>query len=851
MWRADDFSLLKEVPLKKVSLFLIATFILASGACHGRPLASAIDSLAPASPPLRSELMTSRFVSDVDDAAALFVNPAGLAMRRNTSSILQGTYWYDRLSELTLGAAGPNIGFGFTYADNGIFTSRDYVLGIGADLSSGFSLGASFNWHHTNLSYESSPFALDLGFMMRPSRYVSIGGVWKNANRPSFSAGSAVDPFSGGNLSGAISRLEDTFVGGASIRPLTDRITLSGQAEVWDGRKPGWLVGAKFSIIPGVELFGSYMKDTAWFGANPYEEVTAGLAFNLGSTKVRTQSRSRIDGNSDYARYSFGYEKTPAFVRNSLAHKKRYAEVTLEGNYLDEGGGFSIMGGGSRNLHAVLRELESIRADNDVKGLLLKVGPMNGGFIGPVSGNIYEIREAVLKVKEAGKPVVAYLREGGSSAELYLASAADKIVTPRTGTVGVLGVSLEIHRMKRLFEKLGVDFDHYTAGDYKSSFHTLYTDTTTAVQAEEIRSLVEESYRLLIEGIAAGRGIPVEKMRELADGRLFHTKELVEERLVDAIGWEKDAKAELGRLAGAPKPDKLATTTIGRRTYWTERWTPAPVVAIVGAYGSIESGESGRSITSGSRTMGAETVVKQLKAASRYPGVKAIVLRVDSGGGSALASDEILEEIRRIQKESKVPLIVSMGNIAGSGGYWISMYGDAIFADPFTITGSIGVVWFKPVLERLYEKIGFTNEVFKEGEHVDGLSSSRHLTEEEMKMLGGYIDEMYGLFVDKVAEGRRLSPERVREIGGGRVYFGTQALGINLVDRLGSLQQAVEFAASKAGIAKDYRTVYFRAFPGLFESIRIEASPIGVAKAIGKLVTRGAGRGFDETIYVH
>jgi protease-4 len=249
--------------------------------------------------------------------------------------------------------------------------------------------------------------------------------------------------------------------------------------------------------------------------------------------------------------------------------------------------------------------------------------------------------------------------------------------------------------------------------------------------------------------------------------------------------------------------------------------------------------------------MGSETVVKQLKAASCYPGVKAIVFRVDSGGGSALASDEILEEIRRIQKDVKIPVIVSMGNIAGSGGYWISMYGDAIFADPFTITGSIGVVWYKPVLERLYEKIGFTNEVYKEGEHADGLSSSRHLSEDEMKMLGGYIDEMYGLFIEKVAEGRKLSPERVREIGGGRVYFGTQALGINLVDRLGTLSDAVEFAASKAEIAKDYRTVYFRAFPGFFENMRIDASPVGVARALGALVSRGSGRVFDETIYVY
>ena len=833
----------------KKAAFLILTLAAAcsflSNPSFARPpAAAAIDSLSPVGEPLRSELAANRFVADVDDAAALFVNPAGLAMRRSPTSLLQGTYWYDRFSELTLGVAGQGLGIGFTYTDDGVFTSRNYVLGLSAKVSSALSVGSSFTWHHTDLPYSNrSPFTMDLGFMVRPIRALSIGGVWKNANEPRFSGGAAIDPFGS-----SMTRLRSSFLGGVSIRPLGERFTISGQAEVDRHRKPGWLFGGRVTVVSGVELFGSYMKDFAWRGSDPYQEFTGGISVWFGSERLGAQSRSRVDGDIDYSRNSIFLERTEAYVKRAL-HRPRYAEVSIGGNYLDEGGGFSLMGG-STDLHPLLRELASIRGDADVKGLLLKIAPVNGAFIGPVSGNVYEIREAVLKVKEAGKPVVAYLGEGGSSTELYLASAADRIVTPRIATVGVLGVSLEINRMKHLFEKLGVDFDHYTAGDYKSSFHTIYTDTTTAVQAEELHGLVEESYRLLVDGIATGRGIPAEHMKELADGRVFGPDELVKEHLVDAIGWEKDARSELGKLAGAAKPDKLSTQPIALRTYWTERWSEPPVVAIVGAYGSIESGKSGKGLAQGSRTMGSETVVKQLKAASRYPGVRAIVLRVDSGGGSALASDEILEEIHRIQTEVKIPVVVSMGNVAASGGYWISMYGDRVFADPFTITGSIGVVWFKPVLERLYEKIGMSNEVFKEGEHVDALSTGRRMTDEEMKMLGSYIDQMYGIFVDKVAGGRKLDPARVREIGGGRVYFGTQALEIKLVDELGGMSDAVQFAASKAGIEKDYRTIYIKAFPGFFESLSVDASPVGVARALGRLL-RGAGAGsFDETLRV-
>ncbi len=837
--------------MKKAILFALAFAVLLIGVevtavekAAASPDSLAGNTLAPASAPLRSELAASRFVSDVDGAAALYVNPAGLATKRVSTALLHGTYWNDRLAEFTLGAASHNMGFGFMYTDEEMFTSRSYTFGLGTRLSDGLSLGSAFTWHRTSLAGTRSPFAIDLGFVMRPSRSLSVAGVWKNVNRPEFSEGAAIDPFSG-----AISRLEDYFIGGASIRPFGERITLSGQAEIADGRKPGWLFGGRVALARGFEIYGSYARDLAWGGTDPYEEYTGGVSVWFGSTRTRAQGRSRADGDLDYARYSLTFEQTDAFVKSAATHTPRYAEVTVGGTYLDEGGGFSLMGG-SKNLHSLLRELESIRDDSDVKGLLLKVKPLGGGFIGPVSANIHEIRQAVLRVKEAGKPVVAYMSEGGSSSELYLASAADRIVAPRVGTIGVIGVSFELNRMKRLFEKLGVDFDHYTAGDYKSSFHTIYTDTTTAAQAEEIRSHVEESYRLIVDGIAAGRGIPVERMRELADGRVFAPDDLVKERLIDALGWEKDAKAELGALAGAKKPEKLETESIGKREYWTERWSAPPVVAIVGAYGSIMSGKSERGITQGARTMGSETVVKQLEAASRRPGVRAIVLRVDSGGGSALASDEILEEIRRIQGEVKIPVVVSMGNVAGSGGYWIAMYGDRVFADPFTITGSIGVVWFKPVLQRLYEKIGVTNEVFKEGEHADALSGSRHMTDDEVNMLGGYIDGMYGYFVDKVAEGRKLDPARVREIGGGRVYFGTQALEIKLVDELGGLSDAVAYAAEKAGIEKDYRTVYFRAFPGFFGSLQVDASPVGVARALGRLLRGGAIAGFDETVTV-
>lgn len=811
--------------------FIIALLVSTAAAAQ---IVTVVDSPdEPLTPPLRSGLFTYRFVADVDDASALFVNPAGLGAGKYPSSLISGTYGYDRLTELTSSLSVPGLGFGYSRLDMESYKSNSYFLGLAGELVRHLNIGTALRWHHTDIpAPDRSPFSVDLGFLLRPHRCLSLGGVWKNTNHPRYLDG----------------RLEDSFTGGVSIRPFTERITLSGQGNVADGTKPGWMVGGRVSIVPGIEFFGAYVRDLSFDGNDPYEEFTGGIAVALGSWNLRSSTRSRIEGDVDYSRNSFAIERRGAFVRDAILHRKKHAEITVSGAYLDEGGGFSLMGGEAGDLHRILRDLESVRTDTDVDGLLLKVGSLKGAFIGPVCGNLFEIREAVRRIRESGKPVVAYLKNEATASELYLASAAERIVAPREATVGMLGVSLEINRMKRLFAKLGVDWDFYTAGRYKSTFHTPYTDTTTAAQEEELYSLVNESYRLLIETIADGRGIDRTKMRELADGRIFSPDDAVAERLVDVIGWERTGKEELGKLLAADDPERLETTPVTRRRYWEERWTPPPTIAIVGAYGTIKPGKSKRGILSGDRTMGSETVVKQLKAASAYPGVKAILFRVDSGGGSALASDEILNELRRIQKERKIPVIISMGNVAGSGGYWISMYGDQVFADPFTITGSIGVVAAKPVLQRLYERIGVTNEVYKAGKYADAWSVRRNMTDEEMELLGEYIDEMYDYFIENVAAGRGIDPDRVREIAEGRVYLGTQALDLKLIDRLGGMRDAIEHAAAAAGIADDYRTVYFRAFPRFWHGLD-DMSPIGIARTLRSLLG-GEENYFGETVYV-
>lgn len=780
--------------------------------------------------PLRSDIYTYRFVSETDDVSALFVNPAGLAMRPYSSMLLRGAYSYDRMREVTAGLAFPHIGMGYSRLDNGLFKSSSLSLGLAIPVGERFTIGSSMAWNKSDIDLDGSPFSAGLGFMIRPSRRFSLGGVWNDMNRPGF----------GGEP------IEDRFTLALSLRPFDERLTMSFQADLNDGLKPGYLMGGSLAIIPGIEIYGTYARDLSRPGDDPYEEFSAGLAFAFDYGRVRTATRMLPDGDRDYSVNSISIERSKAYRKDTLVRKDLFARVEVSGEYLDEGGRFQLVGSKNNNLHTLLRELRNIRDDEDINGLLLSVGNLGGGFIGPVSGNLYEIRQAISQVRSAGKPVVAYLTSGGGASELYLASAADRIVSPQLGTVGNIGVSLEVKRLKNLFNKFGIEWDHSTAGEYKSSFHTQYTDTSTVAQAAEIQGLVNESYRLLTAAIAEGRGISGEKMGRLAQGQIFSPEEAVDEGLIDRVGWKAEAVEELGKLAGRKDPESTPTTDVSGRIYWDDRWAPPPAVAIVGAYGSIEPGKNSLDPIRGSRKMGSSSIVHSLRKASNWPGVRAIVFRVDSGGGSALASDAILEEIRDIQEKRKIPVLISMSNIAGSGGYWISMYGDAIYADPFTITGSIGVVSAKPVLQGLYEKAGINNETFKSGEYSDAFSSARHATEEESVMVEKRISNIYEIFITKVSEGRKIEKEEVYPLAGGRLYLGSQALEAGLVDKLGGLWDAVEAAASMAGIDNDYTTLYFRAFRGFFFNSR-EISPLGILKAARGFWPSGDSD-FDRTI---
>ncbi len=752
------------------------------------------------------------FVADTRDALSTVLNPAGLSGGVGTNLYLDLSGSSDDLDEVSTALQGGPWGFAYRHRDLHDWGPRrvggadpyelilpdrnldEYVFGVAAG-PRWLQLGVSRVWGNVDQpGHDRRSWVL--GMQSRPDRRLALGFTVENPGRPDYLGG----------------ELTPRYRYGVAVRPLPadpELLTLNVEGSNPDGSAAvDMAYGARFRLSGGLDL-GFTVEDRN--GVSPEFGLTATAHFGHGAAAARART---VEGREEDVRGSVVLQAFDEFWRRSIPARGRVAVLRLQGSYEDEASGFVLLGGESRGALDVIRRIDDAARDPDVSGLALRIGGLSGSFLGPVSAQYEEIRKAVTAFRASGKPVVAYLEDRVGASEMYVASAADRIVMPPLTGIQGIGVSVHLDRLKRMFEKIGVEWDADTAGAYKGTFHTWYTDTTTTAQREEILGLVDVAYDHLVDTIRESRGIDPGEMASIATGRIVMPEECVSAGLVDTLGWWDDALALAGRLLGEPPGTKPPHVPLPDRRYRMERWVPPPAVAVVTAYGDIVSGTSGRNWLYGGRTMGSETVVAQLRAAASNPEVKAIVFRVDSGGGSALASAEIGREVRRVRAERKLPVIVSMGGAAASGGYWISMDADTILADAMTVTGSIGVVYTLPVLAGLYEKMGVTSETFKRGEHTDMLSWNRHYTPEEAAMMHEATGYLYDRFVEGVARGRGLSEDRVREIGQGRVYFGERAMDLGLVDGIGTLSDAERVAAGRAGIAGDYRVLTYSAPEG-------------------------------------
>ena len=451
----------------------------------------------------------------------------------------------------------------------------------------------------------------------------------------------------------------------------------------------------------------------------------------------------------------------------------------------------------------LLEGLKRASTDDRVQALVVKVG---GGRIG--LAKIQELREAVQDFRQSGKLTVAWAETFGDfvrgNLPYYLATGFDRIYLQPSGTLGLTGVAVEQVFLHDALEKLGIDFQSAKRYEYKSAADQLTETGFTGPAREAAARLTESVAEQLIAAIAESRNKTPEQARELLQRGPFLAPQALEEGLVDGLGYRDEVYDQLHKEAG---PD--ATLLYLQRYQRSHALADLPrrlqrnpherFVAMVYAHGAIRHGRSGRGGPGGGGGMGSDTVAAALRAAAGDERARAVVLRVNSPGGSYTASDVIWREVVRVRAAGK-PVVVSMGDVAASGGYFISAPADVIVAQPGTITGSIGVILGKPVLRDMFGRAGVHTDTIAEGANATMFSSSRPFSDEEWERINVWLDAVYADFTEKVAAGRRMSAERVHDLGRGRVWTGADAVANGLADETGGMSDAIAVARKRGGL---------------------------------------------------
>lgn len=657
--------------------------------------------------------------------------------------------------------------------------------------------------------YGKSRFSYGGGLLFRPNKIVSTAFVVRT--NKSF---------------GKKNWLNIDYTVGAAFRPLLkDYLTLMLDFGFIPYINRGFFeehmikLGVDIKPAKGFHIFGGF---TRYNPGTITDYVNLGIRFDLPNFGVRyTNSFNKFtDRDNSLTSYksagqqislSYNFEKRESVIKL----KKKVFELTLSGklqDYNTEDVFFGILGKGKRSVHEVIADIDYAANDESVSGMLLKIYPLSGGLIFEPNAAVEELTNALVRFKNTGKKITAYLPDNAQTSEYYIASFADKIIMPEEGIL-FYGLTIQVINFRQFLEKYGIELQNFHAGKYKLTFQGIL-DSSTAEGKEVIERILDVVYSKMLDRIQKGRNITIDDYMKMKLSQPLTGKEARRLGLIDENGWYSDAKdiAEKESNSG----ELFASLN---RNKWDDVWGEPDEIAIIGVYSSITTGESRGPAPmpipffSSGRSTGSETVVKQLEDAFSNPRIKVVILRVDSGGGSALASAEISGAIVRLKKKYKKPFLVSMGGAAASGGYYVSVNADKIFCDELTVTGSIGVYYTIPNLDSLLTEQKIKVEIYKRGESSDINTFTKKLSKRDIEIIQGIIDFYYEKFIDAVTEGRKLTREESMRAAQGRVWLGSDAFNKSLVDEIGGLYETIKYAKKVGKLGNRYKLVYY-AVPG-------------------------------------
>jgi protease-4 len=496
---------------------------------------------------------------------------------------------------------------------------------------------------------------------------------------------------------------------------------------------------------------------------------------------------------------SFSDSKDQVIVKNqSVLHLKLNGPIT-ENEIEDPFEDLPIPGAVSTTgLLPLMRAITNAKNDPKIEGIYLDINTLMAGY-----GVARELRQALVDFKKSGKWIIAYSEYYTESA-YYVASAADKVYLNPEGELEFNGLSVEVSFFKKMFDKLDIKPQIFRVGDFKSAVEPFMLDRMSEENKLQLNEMIADIHGTLIEDVATSRNIEATRLREIADKMLVvNTKTAAEYGLVDSLIYFDQVQAELRARLGLAENTKISLVKYGKyKRSFSLSSTSKNEIAVIVADGDILSGRAQEGV------IGSDTFAEELRKARTNDRVKAIVVRINSPGGSALASDVMWREIKLATAVK--PVIASMSDYAASGGYYLAMACDTIVAQPTTITGSIGV--FSVLFDMssfLDNKIGITFEEVKTGEIGELITVTRPLNAVEKNIWQKKTEEIYEGFTSKAAEGRAMPVTELRKVASGRVWTGAQAKERGLVDVLGNFEEAVTIAAEAAELGEDYKLRFY------------------------------------------
>ena len=730
--------------------------------------------------PFRGVKVPGGAVAGDADGTSIELNPGQLGLLSGASSALLVDYWKHDVQRPGRGGAfmlgtplalGTALGVGFQWLRPSLpGTLNEYQklqLGLGLRLGRGAGLGVS--WEHLFSTGLEAPNSFTIGLGVRLSSMLAAGLAVRDVGRPRMVAGASDLP------------REWDFE--AVLRPLsTDRLEIAGGVRLLQGDEVSALPRARLSLrlARGLLIFGEADWPRMRVAGTPADfAATVGLTIEqnrlgvtlagVGNWRAGGENGAPMGPGGALMFRSFPTRHAPLFPGKYVAQVKVH---DLEAD---------------RSFLSLVVQLRRLGDDPAVAAVLLDIEEPELGL-----GRIEELRALIADIRQR-KPVLARLTHP-ETREYYLASACDRIfIDPAIG-LSFGGFNQTMTFYKNALDRLGVEVDLVRIAEYKGAMEPFIMNGQSAPVAANRNAILDDNFARLLAGVAQGRSsqnLDQDKLRALVDRAVFTPAQARELGLVDMVADDYEMKEVLAQSVG-PLYDA------DNRPRDPGRWRPSRVAVIL-VDGALMDGEGGEFPFSPGEFAWADRIIAALEEAADDPSVAAVVLRVNSPGGSALASDRIARVLLRLRKSGK-PVLASMGDVAASGGYYVAAPASEIFASPSTLTGSIGIYGFKVNLKGLLAHLGIASETYKRGAHADLLSVDHGWSDEERVIMNGRLQQMYQRFLDTVAEGRKLSAARVDELGRGRVWTGAQASGIGLVDRMGGISAAIDEAARRGGV---------------------------------------------------